>query len=339
MGGEPEEAPDKGSNDKQENSQSPADLFWEGDPVATLAPLIDGDQQIDLRFRPVGATYEHLELSFSTAEIDFVGVAAVSEVENSLKQTGYPLDLWLTLVGKEWPAKILESLTIPDGGVRLFLELQDLILFLPFEKRSDGNRPLNLVFHPPQELESRDLLTGPADTEPELHLDKIDQSILTQVVWDELPDPRPAELPQSAPMPPLQPVNRPLVRLRGQPNLSLDDQPFLTCVEITAQQTKSTINEELLKRSLARAAGCNPSDIEPLAMSHAVDELVILIRLPDEQRLHRFLTYFAYHQAKLGNQMKVAPFIALHAPRRWVWRQLVGSGSFYRRDGRLSYTP
>lgn len=138
-------------------------------------------------------------------------------------------------------------------------------------------------------------------------------------------------------MPELRPIKRKLMRLRGQPNLTYDDQPFVHCIEITAQQSKSTINEAILKRSLSRAAGCDEKEVVPLAMTHSIDELVILVQLPDEIRLQRFLTYFAYHQAKLGDQMRVSPYVSLPTPRRWVWRQLVATGSFERHEGRLSF--
>lgn len=341
MGGESEDTPKDDKNGAEANPIDQASFAWAERAAAQIEPFVRDRTPVDLQFRPVGVAYDQIELTFKTQGIAFEGRALVHEVETSLGQTGYPTDLWLTLVGREWPALILECSTMGNGAVHLFLELQDLILFLPFEKRSDGNRPLNLLFYPPDELGvgiEKDIST---DTEPEMYLDQIDQTILTRIVWEdesENEEDLAEEGTATTPMPVLQPVKRPQVRLRGRPDLTIDDEPFYTCVEITALQTKATINEAVLKKSLARAAGCSTAEIAPLAMTHAVDELVILVRLPDEQRVQRFLTYFSYHQAKLGDQMQVASYISLHPPRRWVWRQLVNSGSFNRQNGRLSFS-
>ena len=309
---------------------------WSYRVTRELIPWIESDKESEMRFRPAGSNHDQLELSFSFDDGQFIGYARVEAIELSLQESGLPADLWFTLLRKTWAGKVVTITPLSDNGVSLQLQLQNLSLYLPFENQHRGNRPLQLDFYeeiadklsPDSEANDRSA-KNLADREIKLNLGQI-KSFLDEDAnqFQSSSFERPTQ-------PPPDQNRKAAGQIKSQPFLNLDDHPYENCVEITIRQASSSISSALFKRSLARAARCDILEIVPLAMVHTANELIILVQLPDHKRHVRLVRYFAIHQEKLGDQMRIAPYIELNSSRRWVWRQLATEKTFELQNGRL----
>lgn len=309
---------------------------WSYRVTRELIPWIESGKETEMRFRPVGSGYDQLELSFSFDDGRFTGYARVEAIESTLRDSGLPADIWFTLLSQTWAGKVVTITPLPDKGISLQLQLQNFNLYLPFENQHRGSRPLQLDFYEniadklSADSEGKDRSSGSlADREAALNLGKP-----TSFFEDDSKRFQPPSFETPSPPPPNQ-AREGAVQIKPQPSLTSDDHPYENCVEITIRQASRSISSALFKRSLARAARCDILEIVPLAMVHAVNELIILVQLPDQNRHIRLLRYFAIHREKLGDQMRIAPYVELNSSRRWVWRQLADEKTFELQNGRL----